>query len=312
MPADRRHATDAQTSPPATRSGQAASPSGAPGAPERVVAVLGRGVIDATTPILRADDLGAIRGDGIFETMHVRGGRAWLLDEHLDRMARSAARLDLALPDRTALVALADQALDGWPGGVEGALRVVCTRGPEAGGDPTVYATLAPVVESNLRIRREGITLATASLGIAADARQRAPWLLAGAKTVSYAVNMASQRWALTQGVDDVLWVSSDGYALEGPTSTLVWLTDDTLWAVPVPETGILAGTTARYLLDHADEIGLKAGEAMITPAGLADTEGAWLVSSVRGIARIRAIDGVALLASPADDRLRELLGFPI
>ena len=50
---------------------------------QRVVAVLGRGVVPADTPILRADDLGALRGDGIFETMHVRGGRPWLLDEHL-------------------------------------------------------------------------------------------------------------------------------------------------------------------------------------------------------------------------------------
>ena len=54
---------------------------------QRVVALLGVGVVPADTPILRADDLGALRGDGIFETMHVRDGRAWLLDEHLDRMA---------------------------------------------------------------------------------------------------------------------------------------------------------------------------------------------------------------------------------
>ena len=48
--------------------------------PDRVVAVLGRGVVPAETPILRADDLGALRGDGIFETMHLRAGRPWLLD----------------------------------------------------------------------------------------------------------------------------------------------------------------------------------------------------------------------------------------
>src|SRR5436190_348674 len=50
---------------------------------ERVVAVAGRGVISAATPLLRADDLGVLRGDGIFETAHVRDGRPWLLDEHL-------------------------------------------------------------------------------------------------------------------------------------------------------------------------------------------------------------------------------------
>src|SRR6185503_8679888 len=98
---------------------------------ERVVAVLGRGVLPADTPVLRADDLGALRGDGIFETMHVRAGRAWIVDEHLSRMARSAALMDLALPAPEALVDLVQSAVERWPATVEGALRLVCTRGPE-------------------------------------------------------------------------------------------------------------------------------------------------------------------------------------
>src|SRR5690349_10556566 len=113
--------------------------------PERVVAVLGRGQVPADTPILRADDLGALRGDGIFETTHIRGGRPWLLDEHLARMTRSAARLELDLPPTEALAELAEQAIDGWPADVEGALRIVCTRGAEDGGPVTVFATLTAV-----------------------------------------------------------------------------------------------------------------------------------------------------------------------
>jgi 4-amino-4-deoxychorismate lyase len=277
---------------------------------DRVVAVLGRGVVPVETPILRADDLGSVRGDGIFETMHVRDGEVWLLDAHLDRMAASADRLDLALPDRPALTGLAAEAVAAWPAGTEGALRLVCTRGPEAGGGVTVYATIAPIAATVLRGRRDGLRLATASLGFAADARQRAPWLLAGAKTLSYAVNMASGRWAASQGADDVLWVSSDGWALEGPTSTLVWLDGDTLATVPVATTGILAGITARHLLDNAAALGRTADERMIAPADLAATDGAWFLSSVRGVAEIRAVDGARLPASPFTAKIRDLLGF--
>jgi len=46
--------------------------------------------------VLRADDLGVLRGDGIFETLLVRDGAAWLLDDHLQRLAGSAVRMDLA------------------------------------------------------------------------------------------------------------------------------------------------------------------------------------------------------------------------
>jgi 4-amino-4-deoxychorismate lyase len=280
---------------------------------DRVVALLDVGIVPADTAILRADDLGAVRGDGIFETMHVRGGLAWLREEHLDRMYRSAARLDLTLPERPRLVELTDTALAAWPAGVEGALRLVCTRGSEdfLGGRVTVFATISALSDRLRLARHEGIAVATASLGLPAELRQDAPWLLGGAKTLSYAVNMASLRWAQTIGADDVLWVSSEGYALEAPTSTLVWLSGGTLYSVPVERTGILAGTTATWLLDHAGELGWERGERMVTPKELADVDGVWFTSSVRGLAPVRTLDGTPLAKAPAETaRIRTVLGF--
>jgi 4-amino-4-deoxychorismate lyase len=276
---------------------------------DRVVAVLGRGVVPADTPILRADDLGVLRGDGVFETMHVRARQPWLLDAHLSRMARSAARLDLALPSAADLAGLAAEACAQWPEEQEGALRLVCTRGVEDGGSVTVFATLSPIGAGQLRTRRDGVAVATASLGYAADARTPAPWLLGGVKSLSYAVNMASLRWAGAHGVDDVLWVSADGWALEAPTATLVWLDGDRLCTVPAESTGILPGCTARHLLDNAGQLGFTADERMVRPDEL--TGGAWLLSSVRGVAQIRSIDGRALPESPETTRIRTLLGFP-
>jgi 4-amino-4-deoxychorismate lyase len=275
-------------------------------------------VVPAGTPILSADDLGALRGDGIFETMHVRAGTAWLLDEHLDRMRRSAARMGLDLPHPDRLVELVATALAAWPAGTggapgpEGALRLVCTRGSEAAaGPPTVFATLNPVPPAVVAARHAGLAVLSASLGIPAQVRDDAPWLLGGAKTLSYAVNMASQRWALEQGADDVLWVSGDGYALEAPTSTLVWLDGTTLWTVPTEGTGILAGTTARWLLDRAGDLGFTADARMVRPAELYEADGVWLTSSIRGPAALRTLDGRALAANPdVSARIRALLGF--
>jgi 4-amino-4-deoxychorismate lyase len=277
---------------------------------ERVVAVLGRGLVPADTPILRADDLGALRGDGVFETLHVRSGVPWLLDQHLARMARSAARLDLALPSREDLAALAGEACAAWPAELEGAQRLVCTRGPEDGGPVTCYATIAPIAPAVVQARQQGVRVATATLGFTADVRGPAPWLLGGVKSLSYAVNMASLRWAETQGCEDVLWLSTDGYALEAPTSTLLWLTGAELWTVPTT-TGILPGTTARYLLDHADDLGFRAGERLIRPAELETADAVWLTSSVRGVIPVVQLDGVKLATSPYTEQIRTLLGYP-
>jgi 4-amino-4-deoxychorismate lyase len=278
---------------------------------EPVVAVLGRGVVPADTPILRADDLGVLRGDGAFETLHVRDGQPWLLAEHLARLAGSAARLDLDLPDPVALAGLVATACAAWPAGTEGALRLVCTRGAEGGGPATVFARLAAIPEPVRAARRNGLTVATATLGFTATARVEAPWLLGGVKAISYAVNMASQRWAGSRALDDVLWVSTDGYALEAPTSSLVWLAEEVLCTVPPDRTGILAGTTVRWLLGQAPALGWRAAERMVRPDELVTTDGVWLTSSVRGAAPVRQLDGVGLTASPHTAKIQRLLGHP-
>jgi len=113
-----------------------------------------------------------------------------------------------------------------------------------------VYATVDAVPAAALRERRDGIRLITAEVG------RRPPWSLSAAKTISYAENLAARRWATTRGADDVLWVSPDGYALEAPTASLIWLWRDTLCTVPPQRTGILLGLTAAALLGHARKVG--------------------------------------------------------
>jgi 4-amino-4-deoxychorismate lyase len=285
---------------------------------QRVVAVLGRGLVPADTPILCADDLGPMRGDGVFETMHVRAGTTWLLDEHLARMARSAQLTQLSLPPSAALAELVATAVAAWPASDEGALRLVCTRGREdvPDGPATVFASVSAIPDLVLQARRDGIAVVTASLGtpaVTAVTPEASPWLLRGAKTLSYAINMASQRWAASTGADDVLWVSSDGYALEAPTSSLVWLVRGVLGTVPADPTGILPGITARYLLDHASSLGVDVAERMISLPELAGVDGAWFTSSVRGLAALRSLDGHPLPAMPEmTERIRTLLGFEV
>ncbi|MFI9641714.1 aminotransferase class IV [Micromonospora sp. NPDC051925] len=274
------------------------------------IAVLGRGVVPVTEPALRGDDLGVLRGDGLFETMHLRGGRPWLRTAHLARLRVGAAALELPLPPDQVLVELLDSLAAGWPGEVEGALRLVCTRGPEGGGLPTVYATLAEVPAAAKRLRREGVTVATLPLGVPATARPELHWLPAGIKSISYGANSAARRWAARTGVDDVLWVSSDGYVLEGPGANVVWLDGDTLCTVPAACTGILPGTTCGWLLDHAAEAGLTHAERMVTPAGLHAAAGVWLTSSVRGLVEVRTLDGTPRPPAAHTPRLQELLGY--
>lgn len=268
-------------------------------------------LVDPAQPIASAFDLGMVRGDGIFESLLVRHGGVRSLSAHLSRMAGSAEILGMEAPHRSAWASLAAACADGWPPEIEGVLKLVMTRGLDGlPGPPTCLATLAPVALETLRQRREGVGIRLLSLGIGSEERARSPWLLGGAKSLSYAVSMAALRQAKAYGVQDVIFVSTDGLVLEGPTSTVVWAVGRTLHTPPT-DSGILAGTTQADLFEHAEHDGWTTSVVPTLPADLVAADAVWLVSSVRGAAAITSIDGAArgdAGLTPTVHRLLDLL----
>jgi 4-amino-4-deoxychorismate lyase len=258
-------------------------------------------------PVLTAFDQGLARGDGVFESVAVVGGTAPHLAAHLARLSRSADLLDL--PDVGARIwaQLVDAVLADWPAEVEGACRLFLTRGLGEGMAPTALAVLAPLTPEVLHQREHGISVVSLGLGLPATFRAGAPWLLGGAKTLSYAVNMAALRHAHAEGADDVVFTSLEGHLLEGPTSTVVWAAGGALHTPPL-DTGILAGTTAARLLTRAAEAGWPTA---VTPGSVADLHAAdavWLVSGIRGPAAVHTLDGVPRGDAGLTPRIRELL----
>lgn len=260
------------------------------------------------TPLLHADDLAAVRGDGIFETLLVRGGRASLIESHLQRLAQSAALMDLPTPDlprwRTAIEAATRQ----WSAGSadEGAMRLIYTRGRESGASTTAYVMVNAVPERVTAVRRGGLAAITLDRGLPAAGTDAMPWLLSGAKTLSYAVNMAALRHADRHGAGDVIFVSSEGYILEGPRSTVVIATNSGTAAggnpcllTPPPWYPILRGTTQQALFEVARTKGYDCDYQALRIADLYAAQGVWLVSSMTLAARVHTLDGRTLPGSP-------------
>ncbi len=261
----------------------------------RVLAMLDGTVIDPESPVLRVDDLGVTRGDGVFETILVVDGKPRELGPHLDRLARSAAMLQLPEPDRAAWERCVRAVLDNWRGTSEMALKLVYTRGPEFGdGTPTGYAMGLPISEKVLAAREAGVAAILLERGYDPEIVERAPWLLLGAKSLSYAVNMAAIRHAESVGAAEVIFTAADGSVLEGPTSTVVIASGRTLRTTP-PSSGILKGTTQGALFRAAERAGWVTKVEPVTVAELKDAEAVFLASSVRKITRVHTLDGVAL-----------------
>jgi 4-amino-4-deoxychorismate lyase len=279
-----------------------------------VLVTLDGDVRDPAAPLLFADDLAAVRGDGVFETLLVREGRACLVEPHLRRLVSSASLLDLPEPDLSAWRDAIGVAVGDWASktDADGALRLVYSRGRETGSDPTAYLMINPVASRAAVVRRDGVSAMLLERGLPASGVDGMPWLLAGAKTLSYAVNMAALRHSADLGADEVIFVSSDGFILEGPRSTVVIATAGAdgrpCLLTPPPWYPILRGTTQQALFTVARANGYDCDYQALRPADLHAAQGVWLVSSITLAARVHTLDGHPLPPAPLTAVVTDLI----
>jgi 4-amino-4-deoxychorismate lyase len=253
------------------------------------VAVGGRGIVDPDQPVLHADDEALLRGRAAFETMRVYDGKPFRLDEHLRRLAGSAARIGLEDVDARACEELTRTAL-AEAQTQDAVLRVYWTAGREGEGRPTAIALVSAIPSHLEEMRERGISVITLPLGVDPNVRALAPWLLGGVKSTSYAVNMAAEAEAKRRGADDALFLASEDIVLEGPVTNVWWRLEDVLYT-PALELGILAGVTRGTLMTEAARLGYEVREGAFPREHLAAAEEAFTSSTVREVLPIVRLD---------------------
>lgn len=281
---------------------------------------------DPAQPVVFWDDAAVTRGEAVFESVLVRAGRAANLQRHLARLQRSAQRLELPVPERELWARATTVAVTDWQqhlaeagqragaladasgvdiGGVDAKCTWTYSRGRQSvaapGMQPTAWLVIAPVTESVLRQRREGVRAQLVPRG----------WTTTvGAKTVNYAATMSALRQA--RGFDDVIFVepaigSSEREArvLEGATSTVVLVLrdDDGVGKrrLATPAGDVLAGTTVDALFEYAAARGWRCENRPVTAGELYQAESVWLISSVRIAARVTSLGGLEATGGDAD-----------
>ncbi|MCY0906502.1 aminodeoxychorismate lyase [Arthrobacter sp. H14-L1] len=280
-------------------------------------------IVDAAVPALLATDQGATRGDGVFESLLVVGGKIRKSQAHLDRLESSARAMDLRIPPqdlwRRAMATAVTEFRGNLAGTVGSAsaptgnaagvgngagddelvLKLIVTRGVEGGTTPTAWVQASEPPAAGRAQRETGVDVLLLDRGYDSSIAERAPWLLLGAKTLSYAVNMAALRYARAHGADDVIFTSGDGRVLEGPTSSVLLAHaegegPDRIRRLITPQldSGILPGTSQGALFAAAKAAGWELGYGPVEPADLFDADAVWLISSVRLLAPVNRIDG--------------------
>ncbi|MCD7101264.1 aminodeoxychorismate lyase [Pseudoclavibacter sp. 13-3] len=262
---------------------------------------------DPAAPQINVMDLSVTRGDGIFETAGVQHGKPMAIEAHLARFAHSAALLDLPAPKLDVWAAAIEAAITAHSPAAMLSAKFIMTRGIEGTGVPVGWVYVFEGDEHE-RERENGISVVTLDRGYRHDVAKTSPWLLQGAKTLSYAVNKAVLREAARRGADDVIFISSDGFVLEGPTSSVILLIDGR-FVTPSTDQGILAGTTQADAFAALESLGHETEYREVVADELGRVDGLWMLSSTRCAAPVRELDGQAVpIAREITDQLNDAL----
>jgi branched-chain amino acid aminotransferase len=247
-------------------------------APKELASVDGT-ITPTTEAVVPMQDDGLYRGDGAFEVIRLYEGRPFALGDHLDRLERSSAAIQLEF-DRAALEREIG-ALLAEAGGPDGQLRLIVTRG---GRRIAAIEAIPP--------HSETIALATVTYSPTV--------ILNGVKSLSYAANMQATRLAQAQGAEEAVLVTPDGTVLEPPTSAIFWVSPQGILRTPALDVGVLESITRDRLVKA-----LQVEEGAWPVADLRAASEAFLASTTREIQAVSAIDGNPLPEVPGP-RTRE------
>lgn len=195
---------------------------------------------------LRINDLGIVRGYGVFDFIRTYNGVPFKLKEHVQRLQNSAELIGLSLPRSIEEIeAIAQETLNrnNFP---ESNIRIVVTGGYSNDfitpiDQPSLMITVTPASKFPAEYYEQGIKVITV----------QTERFLPGAKTLNYiSAIMALQQAKLAHAVE-ALYVDRQGHVLEGTTTNLFIFRDSQLIT---PKDNILKGVTRNVVLELAKE----------------------------------------------------------
>ena len=231
-------------------------------------------------------DRGLTLGDGLFETIAVRDGRAARLNAHLIRLRDGADIIGLNVPLGDQELSAALQDVIDANGISEGILRLTLTRGPAPRG-------LLPPVPAQPSLLITGVaqdeTMAKGvNAVIATVTRRNEHSPLSGIKTIGFLDEILAAREAALRGADEALLLNSSGNLAEATVANL-FLVIDGGTVTPSVIDGALPGVMRAEVIKV-----LAAAERTLKPADLAIASEAFLTNSL-GIKPLIMVDGAPI-----------------
>lgn len=244
---------------------------------------------EATTPIT---DRGLLFADGVYEVTRYHFGRAFRMDAHVERLKRSLAGIELAMPsDAESLRSISDELVE-RNGTGDGAVYWQITRGPAARQHhfpdevhPTVMAMSWSMPAASADAEDAGPT-PEKKVVLVADTR----WRRVGLKTTMLLDNAMARQHAREAGADEAVYHRASVVTEGAATSVLAVCGGRVLTH---PDNGlILPGVTRKVVLELAGSLGVEVIEEPVSLWMLHRADELMLTGTTTGVAAIVSVDG--------------------
>jgi branched-chain amino acid aminotransferase/4-amino-4-deoxychorismate lyase len=250
------------------------------------------------------DDRGLLLGDGLFETVLFKQGRAVLWDAHLARLTRGCGVLGLPSPDAHVLQDAAARAVR--RAGLDGdraAVRLTWTAGSGGRGlDRPASPTPRLIVSAAAAPRPT-----TPAALIVSSVRRNALSPAARLKTLSYLDNVLARREALAVGADEAVMLNGAGRLACASAANLFWIADEGLYT-PSLACGVLDGVLRAQVLAAAHALGAPVREVEAQPSVLHQAQALFITNSLIGLRPVAWVDGRAFAGHALIDKLQTVL----
>src|SRR5688572_5323886 len=249
--------------------------------------------LDRESASVSVFDHGLLYGDGVFEGIRVYGGRAFRLQEHLERLYDSARAIWLTIPmPIEEMTAVTEEAVR-RSGLEEAYIRHVVTRGvgdlgldPRKCPEPTVMIIVDGIRLWPAEVYERGLRVITAGTPI-----PHREALSPRVKSLNYLPHILAKIEGIHAGADEVLMMDSAGAVAEGSGQNL-FVVKKGIVRTPPASAGILKGVTRDVVIELAAEAGLPLEEIQLNRYDVYTADEAFFSGTAAEIVFIREVDG--------------------
>lgn len=203
-------------------------------------------ITPAQKSFLPAISSAAFYGRGIFTTVAIFDGKPFLWKKHWQRLAENAKKISLDLSEfsETAIEnSLLEIVTKNKLANVRARLTFFDETASKIWQNKSEHKTSFMITTANFRAVSENFCLTVSPFSINSESP------LAGVKSCNYLENILALENAKANGFDEAIRLNVRGEVASATTANIFWTKNDEIFT-PSLETGCLAGTTRRFILE--------------------------------------------------------------